>query len=255
MWDHRSLRVAATLMLAFSIALFVLGDPQLARQSLNQGVTLWWNHLVPIMLPGYVLSQLLFFLWPKRPWWTLSCLAFFTFPPLAAMVLYDHLAATDKRLIPLLLYTNLYNPLLFPHPDVILRLDTALFAAAALLWPNITAWHLPSASMPLRPRQWVLDAMNWTSIVGFAVVVAVLLHQSIPHWGLGWFIDPLGLHWIDTKWPNPVPIFLTAWGGLAFWIPLWVQWSRHGPWVPRILLYRLTQSLLATALFFLFRWL
>lgn len=226
-------------------------SPLVTRKALEEAIQLWWNHLVPILLPGYVLAQAVQSLLPRRPGWILLILSLLTFPPVSAVVLYDWLQNTGtsgRRGIPLLLYTNLYNPLLFPHPALILRLDGALLAAALILAPpwRLPGWTLPV--LPVRPRQWILDGMNWTTILGMVVTVAWVLHQWWPALSLGWLIDPVLIHWGSPPKPGPATWFWTALGGLGWWIPLALKWGETRALTRHILTARFLQATLATLL-------
>ncbi len=244
--------VLALILLTLAIGALLLA-PVATRQALEEAIQLWWNHVVPILLPGYVLAQAVQALLPRRPGWSLLILSLLTFPPVSAVVLYDWLRMTGtsgRRGIPLLLYTNLYNPLLFPHPALILRLDGALCLAALMLAPpwRLPNWTLPP--LPLRPRQWILDGMNWTTILGLVVTVAWVLHQWWPHWSLGWLIDPVLIHWGARPKLSPATWFWTALGGLLWWIPLTLK---YGPQTltKNLLTARIMQAALATLLLLL----
>ncbi len=241
--------------MALALLAFVLWSaataPSLTRQTAEYAIALWWNHLVPILLPGYVLAEAVIALIPVRSAWMLALLALLTFPPLVGVVLLDWSRQHPKsfqHILPLLLYTNLYNPLLFPHPRTGVEVDIALFLAANLLYP---IWRMPPIhwpETPIRPRQWILDGMNWTTILGAVVVLAWLFHRWVPSLGLGWLIDPVGLHWASAS-AVPLPVlFWTAFGGLAYWIPLLLSWRRITPGWARLVIYRLLQSGLAAGL-------
>ncbi|NMP22989.1 hypothetical protein [Sulfobacillus harzensis] len=246
-------RTVLALLLTAAGAMMVLSQPLLVRQALEGAIALWWDHLVPILLPGYVLAQAIQALAPRRLGWWLILLSLATFPALTAIVLYDNITRSgqDRRHgLPLLLYTNLYNPLLLPHPLWTLRLDGALLAAALILAPP---WRMPIVTLPpvpLRPRQWILDGMNWTTILGMVVSLAWLGHAFWPAWGLGWLIDPILIHW-GAHPPASLPtVFFTALGGLVWWIPIAGHWDRNARSGWTLLAARVIQAALASGLFF-----
>ncbi|PSR20692.1 MAG: hypothetical protein C7B45_13710 [Sulfobacillus acidophilus] len=216
-------RVLLAMLLLGSVLIGTAIHPTATREAAQYAVTLWWNHLVPILLPGYVLAQAALALVPNPPWYAWMILALLTFPPVVGLVALDlarQKKIPDDALAPILLYTNIYNPLLFPDPRFGLWLDGGLLAAAFV-------WHAPQHRhhviamplIPLRPRQWIIDAMNWTSIVGFIAIMAWVAHGWLPPVRLGWLLDPLTMAWANPKatWWQ---LWWTACGGLAYWAPL-----------------------------------
>lgn len=246
---HRPFRTALAVLLLGAAAAANLVHPEATRHTAEYAIGLWWNHLVPIMLPGYVLAQSLIFLIPSRPLYGLTILSLFTFPPLAAAVFWDWSRrswSSSQQLVPLLLYTNLYNPLFFPRPRLGILLDGALYASAWLLWPLLRESLSPVPAQDFRPRQWVLDGMNWTTIMGFVVVMAWLMHSWVPQVGVGWLIDPVGIRWGSQSPSSWWILFWTAFGGIGYWAPFLY---RAGPGVRmRIIGYRLAQAFIASGL-------
>lgn len=220
---------------------------QLTRTALGEAVTLWWTHLVPVLLPGYVLGQAIAWLWPRpRPLIWVG-LAFLSFPPVVGAVLLRQVQRGDigrDQLIPLLLYTNLYNPLAFPDVRFAVLLDGCLLIAAVLTYPRFRGWRWPTAPPTAHPRQWVIDGMNWTSLVGLITMAAWLTHRWLPGFGLGWLIDPLALHW-RIRNIGVWGLFWTAFGGLGYWLPLTQSYSPEGL---ALLARRAVQALLAAVM-------
>ncbi len=246
------IRGIAALALIIVVVGGTLANPALTRHTAEDAVALWWNHLVPIMLPGYVLAQSWLYLLPRWQTPALVGTALLTFPPVALMVILTHCngeSEPDWDPVPLLLYTNLYNPFLFPKPSEGLGLDAALLAAALIMRPVLA--HPPGRARPLAlsPRQWVLDGMNWTTIMGAVIVLAFLGHQWIPNLGVGWLIDPLGLHWVGRNAWTPARLFWTAFGGLGYWLPLLMHIGRQPSRAARLAEIRVVQALLAGALY------
>ncbi len=232
------------LVLFAAVTALAAVHPPDTRGALEYAIALWWNHLVPVLLPGYVLGQFLLSLWPRPPLYALALLAFLTFPPLVALILLDwHRQGriADRQLLPLLLYTNIYNPLIFPHPSLGLTLDAALMVTALIIFPPGNIPPSPPVLVPFKPRQWIADAMTWTTIMGLTTMGAWLGHHWLPWLGTGWIIDPLGIHWSwQTEKAPPLALFWTAFGGLGYWLPLFLK----APDLQRrrLLLYRLLQS-------------
>jgi hypothetical protein len=236
-------RYAAAVGLLACLAVAAL-HPLPTREAAEYAVSLWWNHLVPVMFPAYVLAQGFLVLAPRRQLWTLMVLAFLTFPPVVGVLLVKSRSSDVRASAPLLLYTNLYNPLFFPHPRFGLLLDGALLLSAVILAPPWRAvWPRAEAARgAITPRLWVIDSMNWTTIAGLTTLIAGLGHRWLHPLGVGWAIDPLGIHWSA----GGVPIgatFFTAFGGLAYWAPLWLAAPRGGRW--HWLGARFAQALLA----------
>lgn len=242
-------RAPLTVLLLLVVVLATLRAPTLTRHAAEAGIAVWWNHLVPILLPGYVMAQALLALWPIGSGWVYASLAFLTFPPLTAVVFSDRVRSEGhgvSQWFPLLLYTNFYNPLLWPHPGAALRVDAALLTAALILAPPWRLRHLPSPVFPIQPRQWVLDGMNWTTIFGMAVVGAWIVHQWWPAVGLGWLIDPVAMHWQGLHGPSAVQVFWMGLGGLAWWIPVLLRLTETAQQALTLFLGRVAQALLAT---------
>lgn len=237
-------------LFALATAVIVLAalHPLSTRDAAEYAVALWWNHMVPMMFPAYVLAQALMALWPRSPLAAWMILAFLTFPPIVAVALLDGSRSgrvAPRDIVPLLLYTNLYNPLFFPHPSFALAMDGALLTSALILCPPGRIVAVPPPRRNLTPRQWVVDGMNWTSIAGLVTLAAWILHRWFTPLGAGWAVDPLTLHWASQRVSMPA-VFFTAFGGLAYWTPLLS--TRRMPQRRQLLLYRLAQSALASAL-------
>lgn len=249
---RRSTEALVAVALIVAAAWAVLIVPDLTRHAAETAIALWWNHLVPIMLPGYVLSQALLTLIPVRSGWILTVMALCTFPPLVALVIYDQArtegqpAQPHRSWLPLLLYTNLYNPLLFPHPEAVLLLDGALFLAALLIIPPWKVHPEPIPRAPAHPRQWIVDGMNWTTILGMVVVLTYIIHQWWPPLPLAWLLDPIPGHWARPVAPGVLTIFETAVGGLAYWIPIVIRMSPSRAIAMKFLAVRTLQASLAT---------
>lgn len=257
MFSHRPSRpIVATLLLTLTVIL-LWHHPEDLRHTLETAIALWWNHIVPILMPSYVLNQAFWYLLPTQPYVVLWALSLCTFPPLSAVVLYDlkrQGAIPSNSLHLTLLYTNLYNPLLFPYHTVGLALDVSLTAAALIISPQ---WLFPShhsaprISSPrsFHPRTWVLDGMNWTTIMGLGIAMALLIHDHLPGDHLGWLVDPLAILWMKKSVLTVGTLFWLSFGGLIYWIPLlWLMPSTPKDRL-RWLLYRLTQTLLAITFF------
>lgn len=217
------------------------------RITLSYAIDLWWTRLVPVMFPGYVLAQI-FLGWWSRPklgaWMTL---AFLTFPPIVGLALVDlerQGRLSSDQITPLLLYTNLYNPLLFPRPVQGILLDGALLTFALILCPPpYRVPILPRAKNA--PRRWIIDGMNWTSVVGLTTIAAWLVHRWFHPLDLGWLTDPLAIHWGSPQNPTHA-LFWAAFGGMAFWIPIF--WAMPASERTKSLLYRTVQAVLAASL-------
>ncbi len=229
--------------------MIILGGAEwdLTRRTATDAINLWWTRLVPIMFPGFVLGQALGSLWPSHRLQTWMILAFFTFPPVVALSLVDltrqgHLS--PQELTPLLLYTNLANPLLFPQPRVGIFMDGATLLAAILIAPRPIRRQL-TQPVPIKPRRWIIDAMNWTSILGFATIGAWLIQNWLGGWPLGWLIEPIAWHWK----PGPTPLFAPwamAFGGVAYWVAIF--WAIPPPYRRQPILYHTLQAILAGGL-------
>lgn len=221
------------------------------RQALGMAIAVWWDHIVPILLPGYVLAQALLSLRLRPAMVWIVLLALFTMPPLVLLVLWDwarQRRIPARQLAPLLLYTNIYNPLFFPDPSLGLLLDGASLTAALLLCPP-GRWMAMDVPVPeITPRQWILDGMNWTSIVGLLATAAWVVHAWLAPLKAGWLIDPVSMHWggTATRIPGHWTVFWTALGGVAFWAPFVPAVRSDGRWV-RFGIMRLAQALFAAA--------
>ncbi len=250
--DAPKSRVIIALALMILVIGGTLANPGLTRHTAEHAIALWWNHLVPIMLPGYVLAQSWLYLLPRWQAPALVGTALLTFPPAALMAVLVHLdRASDQNWnpVPLLLYTNLYNPLLFPRASEGLALDACLIAAALILGPRLALHAPPARHLSFSPRQWILDAMNWTTIVGAVIVLAFLAHQWIPALGVGWLVDPIGLHWrMPGAW-TPARFFWTAFGGLGYWLPLALYIGKRPRTAARLAGIRALQAVLAGLLY------
>lgn len=189
------------------------------RQSLTAGIGLWWEHWVPVLFPGYLLAKSLSQMFRRHPaLWMLW--GFLTAPTIPAMVLLDRRPHPDWSSVrPILLWSNLFNPLMFPRPEEGLWLDGFLLVAAALLvpWPKSPS---PPAEPGWMARRWILDAMNWMTVFGAAVVVGQTFVTAFPSPVNAWF-DPWTAHWLvpHLHWTG---IFWLAWGGgWVLGVPVW----------------------------------
>lgn len=250
--DAPNSRVILALALISLVIGGTLANPGLTRHTAEIAIALWWNHLVPIMLPGCVLAQSWLYLLPRWQTPALVGTALLTFPPAALMVVLIHgnrESDPDWDPVPLLLYTNLYNPFLFPRASEGLALDACLLAAALIMRPRLAFHPQRARQLLFSPRQWVLDAMNWTTIMGAVIVLALLAHQWIPVFGAGWLVDPIGLHWrIPSSW-TPARFFWTAFGGLGYWLPLLLYIEKKPRAAARLAGVRALQACLAGVLY------
>lgn len=240
-------RSMVPIMLLASMIILGGAEWDLTRRTATDAINLWWTRLVPIMFPGFVLGQALGSLWPRPRMAAWMILAFFTFPPVVAVSLVDLTRQgrlSPQALTPLLLYTNLANPLLFPHPRVGLFIDAAALLTAILLVPRPIRQDFRQP-MPITPRRWIIDAMNWTSILGFATIAAWLIQNWLGHGPGGWLVEPMALHWKSGPTPFWAP-WAIAFGGVAYWIAIF--WAIPPPHRRQPILYHTAQALLAGGL-------
>lgn len=243
-------------VLVFLFAMSVI-HPFQARRLVEDAVQLWWTHLVPVLFAGLLGAAWFARATPRplvwAPLWSLASL-----PLVGGIVLLDayrHRAITKPELERGLLWANLYNPLLVPAPATLALFDLCLVTGALVLS------RLPAASPTKehnRPktglacgfnRRAILDAMNWTTVVGAGVVAAFWLQLVFPYPALtAWFLDPISWHWRapTVPWWALVPIGLN---GTVFLLPLALYRRRLGLDGKRWLLYRLAQALFAALLY------
>ncbi len=250
-----SIRTVAALVLVSAFVLAAAGPFQALQHAATLALALWWDHLVPIMLVGYLMACLVLWLIPAPPAAVFILVAYLTFPPVAIMATLDHqrtVKGTNLEWAPLLLYTNFYNPLLFPAPRAMLALDAASLAAALLLHPSWQWSQVRVAPIPWRPHHWITEAFNWTSLTGVFVLLAVLLHESLPWLPLAWLLEPTGLHW---RAPEPLG-WMTAFrimvGGLPYWAIILPRLPTPPSTWTTLAALRLSQALLAATLFTLY---
>ena len=222
------------------------------RDAARIAVTLWWNHLVPVLLPGYVLAWSVISMMPRPTLLWLALLAICTMPPVVAMVLWDWSRTRSipaQQLVPFLLYTNLYNPLFFPNPRLGLWLDVAALGSALVLWPPGRWARLSMPKQTPAPRTWILDGMNWTSIVGFLTVTAWIGHAWLAPIKVGWLVDPISFLWggARTRVWEPWALFWVVLGGLGFWGPFFLGLGQNRDRM-RASLLRLAQAALSALL-------
>ncbi|MCY0878002.1 MAG: hypothetical protein OWU84_03525 [Firmicutes bacterium] len=247
-----SLRRVAALVVFAAVVWASTGPAHLMQRAATQALALWWDHYVPIMLMGYVAARLILWLVPTPPLGMLALVAYCTFPPVAAIAALDHQRtanAPEPPPAPLLLYTNFYNPLLFPDPRAIFALDLFALTAALWLYPPGRWKRMRLAAVPFGPRQWITEAFDWTSLTGITALSALVVHQGLPSLPLGWLLEPVALYWHSRPRLGWTPAFWTMLGGL----PYWALFAKDFPapkntWV-KLGALRLAQALWAATLF------
>lgn len=244
--NARRFKAVGPIVIFVAVAFLAVHSPWAVRHVLEATVALWWNHLVPILFPGYALAAaVLSSRLQKSPTVPLILTGFLTFPALSGALVLD--AVKREHMSPqtanaLLLFTNLYNPWLFPDPRLGLIVDIGLFSGALILKAFPT--REPVSDYPPAPRSWIIDAMNWTAIFGAAMIFASLLMALLP--GLRWHIllEPITSHWIH---PGDMPSLgaLLGYGlnGFVFLVPILYRTHTLGLSWSRILGGRLLQAL------------
>ncbi len=233
----RWLFLAAIVLAGVEITL----DPVSARQQLLTVLTAWWNLSVPILFPSLMAVQVINRLFPEWTDYAPMLMSLASFPwvgGLYSLVEWRRRRGSTALMMRRLMWSNVYNPLLFARPRQGVVLDGILLLCAAI-WSGASPpspAHQPSTRTGY--SRVPIQAMNWTTVYGGALLLGRLLSPSLL-WPLtAVLIDPVGIA-PGTGLPPIVDVAGLGLGGLAFLVPAALALSASG----------LATKLVATRLF------
>lgn len=234
----------AILVLASLALLLLLAKPGHWIPLAHSAVSLWWDRVVPILFPGYLLGTMVTPLIMPYPEAT-GLLSLATFPLVGSTLALEQYrqgqaspADTERAWV----FANFTNPWLLPLnlvSQICLVVANGSLCLAALYWvpiaraPRITRARLPVRGWPAS----AIDAMNWSAVYGAGVVMVTLLaglHPVLTRLAL------LGEVVVQsTAFPMWVRTLLTASGGLVFLLPQLYQAHKLGLPALRLATWRL----------------
>lgn len=243
---------ALAVLLSSGLLAFALVRPEISRNLLESAITLWWNRMVPIVFPALVFAGTVLYIPTTLPiWGAVTLYSLFSFPLVGAHVAltaYDQKKIYQEQVYALIPYANLYNPFLLPNPHALFRLDLCLMASAFLVSQRLPSNTLNRTDRPTESSL-VLEAMNWTTVLGAMTAFAVIL-QGL---GLGNWVpvltEPLTPHWTALHTTPLWVVFFLGTNGLVTVLPVLFQAHALSLSIRRIIRDRLLQAFLATLLF------
>ena len=242
----RWLFLAAILLAGVDIVL----DPVSVRQQLLAVLTAWWNRSVPILFPSLMAVQVINRLFPEWTDYTPMLMSLASFPwvgGLYSLVEWRRRRVPTAVMIRWLMWSNVYNPLLFAHPGQGLVLDVTLLLSAGI-WGGLRPPSTSPEPPTLRGYSRIpLQAMNWITVYGGALLLGRLLAPPRLWPMVALLIDPVGI--APRARSSPIlSVAALGLGGLAFLIPSTIA-VQDSKLATKLLTARLFQAASAAAIF------
>lgn len=223
-------------------------DPSGMKEALGRGLTLWWSHIVPFLFIGLAMAELS--AWLLESSFSQSVLSSLYSIPAIGVILTlqqkNSQSVDENTAYHQITLSNLYNPLIFPQSRSILLLDGCLGLVGFIMNRVTLPPATPGQAIKSTPQNFLVNAMNWTTIFGGAVLIAELIYQFLPFPPFLFVLEPVAAHWHGPL--GPWTLIWLGLNGVIFWIPLFIAAHKLGLSPLRIMRLRIVQTLLALML-------